>query len=178
MSNNAVYEVDIDQEKVLFGNEWLGRQELAEKIKHMMENHDFRISGAGNALEFLVSSISNVRLVEVKISAAEADRIDRYAGRAGIKPLSFVRQAIQAYLATQPPLENAGQTAPAIQKQPQPVVTTITTEPARPGEEADAVELTDRKPVEGGSPAAEPSRQEPNQEPVADEVKTSWFKKS
>ncbi len=165
MSNEALYEVDIDQEKVLFDNEWLGRQELADKIKHMIESQDFRISAAGNALEFLVNAVSNARRIEIKLSATDADRLDRYAERARVKPPAFARQAIQAYLAAQPPLENAGQTVPTQQPQPQPqpVVTTITTEPAKPGEEAEAVELTDRKPVEGSK---------------AGEIGDSWFKKS
>ncbi len=157
------YEINIDEESVFFEAEWLTRQELADRIKRKIESQDFSISAAGGALEYLQHALANARVFQVKLVPSDSERLNRHAERAGIDPGVFLRQALHAYLAAQPPLEEPS-TEPA-------KVTTITTEPVQPGEESEAVELTARK-VE--SVEAVPT---PAPVPETDPLGSSWFNK-
>ncbi|MBN2498756.1 MAG: hypothetical protein JXR96_29465 [Deltaproteobacteria bacterium] len=164
------YEVDIDEEKVLFEGEWYSRQTLADRIKRMIDNRDFRISGAGNALEKLQFAVANARECVVRLAPGDSQRLDRYAARAGVSAPVFIRQALLAYLAAQPPLDDG----PAADKS---VMTTITTEPVKPGEEASAVELTAKKDLEPSPVVASSysSKDEPRK--TEEGLGDSWFKK-
>ncbi len=162
------YEVDIDNQRVRFEGEWLGRSELADKIRKMIDSQDFRIGMAGAALEFLQNSISNARQVEVRMTSSEVDLLERHSNLAGISMPAFVRQAIQAYLAAQAPLD---------EEEPRPVATTtITTEPVKPGDEAQVVELTTKKDQSSSKVLVDPEMKAENHPPdrTSDEI---WYKK-
>jgi hypothetical protein len=194
MTSDIEYEVDLDQGTIRFENEWLGRQQLADKIKSMIESQNYSISNAGQALEFLERTLSDVRTFKVKLSAADATRVEQHAQRSGIALAAFVRQAVQAYLAAQPPL--AEDDKPAVPgpvpisgpsedlaaavdaSSTKPVVTTITTEPAGPGEEASAVELTDKKSGDGSKVVIAPVLQAEFEKQGPSVVGDGWFKKT
>ncbi len=199
MSDNVVYQVDLDREAIFFDNEWLGRHELADRIKKAIENQDFRISAASMALEYLENTLANVKTLGVRLVDGDSKRLEKFAAREGISSGSFIRQAILAYMAALPPLENdkstqdsateaAATTTPedasdsdeAVVVSPPdgkstPVLTTITTEPALPGEAAGAVELTDRKTQDPSSVVVDPAMAEEQQQ--GDTVGGGWFKK-
>jgi hypothetical protein len=164
--------VDIDNQKIRFEGEWLGRTELAERIRKMIDNQDFRIGMAGAALEYLQNSISNARQLEVRMTAAEIDTLQKHSDRAGISLTAFVRQAIQAYLAAQPPLEEA-------QPQPGAQSAVITTEPVNPGEEAQAVELTAKKDQSSAKVLVDPQINTESHAPEGQggQAESGWFKK-
>ncbi len=167
------FEVDIEQEKVQYEGEWIGRQELADKIKKMIDSQDFKIGIVGSALEYLQHAIANAKEFSVKLTEYNAKILEKHAERAGLEITSFIRQAIQAYLAAQPPLEESPPENPQL--------TTITTEPANPGEEHNAVELTDKKPQTSSTVLVDPSliSEPPPPPPPPEEEKSgdSWFKK-
>ena len=167
------YEINIDEESVFFEAEWLTRQELADRIKRKIENQDFSISAAGGALEYLQHALANAQLFQVKLAPSDSERLNQHAERAGIAPGVFLRQALQAYLAAQPPLAQASGEGAEAEPEPEAkaMVTTITTEPVQPGEEAEAVELTARKvePVEAAVAAAAAVETDP--------LGSSWFNK-
>lgn len=201
MSESIVYQVDLDREAILFESEWLGRQDLAERIKKAIENQDFRISAASSALEYLENTLANVKTLGVRLVDGDAKRLEKFAARDGISTGSFIRQSVLAYMAALPPL---GDDAPAQENptdpaslqvpdmsdapasdealvvsppdnKPKPVLTTITTEPATPGEAADAVELTDRKTHESSSVVVDPAVAGAQDSGSA--VGGGWFKK-
>ncbi len=107
MADQIGYQVDLDEEKILFEDQWVGRKELAERIRQMIESQDYRISAAGAALEFLETSVSGARSLKVKLSGPDAEAVARHADRADIPVGKFLRQAVLAYLASQPPLDEA-----------------------------------------------------------------------
>jgi len=164
------YEVDIDNQKVRFEGEWLERAELAERIRKMIDNQDFRIGLAGAALEFLQNSISNARQIELRMTSAEVDMLEKHANRAGIPIPAFVRQALQAYLAAQAPLDEEGSP---------PAASAITTEPAKPGDEAQAVELTAKKDQSSSKVLVDPEINAESHPPdsPAGSSEDGWFKK-
>lgn len=161
------FEVDIDKEQVCFEGEWLDTKGLAEKIRKMIDNQDFRIGMAGVALEYLQKSVSNAREFSLKLTPEDAELLEAHAKRAEIETPAFIRQAIRAYLAAQPPLDQEGGETPRM--------TTITTEPAKPEEEQNAVELTERKQQATAKVLVDPSL---SADPAAkDVIDGSWFSK-
>ncbi len=167
------YDVDIDAQKVNYEGEWLTKDELAEKIRRMINGQDFRIGAAGNALEFLQETLANVREFSVKIGPSAADSLQRYAQKAGLETGAFIRQAILAYLAAQPPIEDPDG-EPQVEKVS---LTTITTEPARPGEETQAVELTEKKNQEPTSKVLVDPSLKSEEHPSSIASEETWFKK-
>jgi ribbon-helix-helix CopG family protein len=171
------FEVDIEQEKVQYEGEWVGREELADKIKKMIDSQDFKIGVVGSALEYLQQAIANAKEFSVKLPEYNAKILQKHAERAGLAVTAFIRQAIQAYLAAQPPLEESPTESPA----ENPQLTTITTEPASPGEEHNAVELTDKKPQTSSTVLVDPALTSepppPPSPPEEEKSGDSWFKK-
>lgn len=155
MAGEPGYQVDLESETILYEGEALDRTALADRIRRMIEQQDYRISAAGNALQHLEETLSSAQQLEVRLTAAEADRLQRYARRAELSPAAFLRQAALAYLAAQPPLDpdaDAPAEQPAVaEPETKPTLTAITTEPVEPEEAGEAVELT---PKRGGDAAA------------------------
>ena len=144
------FEVNIEEEKINYEGEWLGKAELADKIRRMIEAQDFRIGSAGTALEYLQSSLNNARQFTVRLPPEHANTLERLAQRAGIQVSSFIRQAIQAYMAAQPPLDSPQAATPA----------------ARPEESARGVELSPPKPQpQPQSPPQTPPQPQPQPQP-------------
>ena len=171
--DKGLYDVDIDAQKVNFEGEWLDKDELAEKIRKMIDGQDFRIGAAGNALEFLQKTMTNIQELSVKIGPADADSLEKHAKRAGLETGVFIRQAILAYLAAQPPLgeESGGGEAETV------TLTTITTEPARPEEEPQAVELTEKKIQPPTSKVLVDPSLQAEEHPSGIASEDTWFKK-
>lgn len=171
--DKAAYDVDIDAQKVNYEGEWLTKDELAGKIRKMIDGQDFRIGAAGNALEFLQKTLANVREFSVKIGPSDADCLQRHAQKAGLETGVFIRQAILAYLAAQPPLDEPGG-----ERQAERVsLTTITTEPAKPEEETQAVELTEKKTQAPTSKVLVDPSLQAEEHPSGIASEETWFKK-
>ena len=103
----APFEVDIDQEKVLCEGEWIGKLELVDRIRRMIETGDYRIGAAGSALEYLQKTISEVQEIRVKLLPDDFNRIEQGALQAGMTVGAMLRQAAHAYLASHPQLDAA-----------------------------------------------------------------------
>jgi hypothetical protein len=168
------YDVDIDAQKVNFEGEWMTKDELAEKIRKMIDSQDFRIGTAGNALEFLQKTMANIQEFSVKVGPADAESVQKHAKKAGLGTGVFIRQAILAYLAAQPPLEDDSGGAEAGKVS----LTTITTEPAKPEDETQAVELTEKKIQESTSKVlVDPSLNAEEHPSGGIATEDTWFKK-
>jgi hypothetical protein len=168
------YDVDIDAQKVNFEGEWMTKDELAEKIRKMIDSQDFRIGTAGNALEFLEKTMANIQEFAVKVGPADADSLQKHAKKAGLETGVFIRQAILAYLAAQPPLEDGEGTAEIGKVS----LTTITTEPAKPEDETQAVELTEKKTSDSTSKVlVDPSLNAEEHPSSGIASEDTWFKK-
>lgn len=168
------YDVDIDAQKVNFEGEWMTKDELAEKIRKMIDDQDFRIGTAGNALEFLQKTMANIQEFSVKVGPTDADTLQKHAKKAGLETGVFIRQAIMAYLAAQPPLEDEGGGAEIGKVS----LTTITTEPAKPEDETQAVELTEKKAQDSTSKVlVDPSLNAEEHPSSGIASEDTWFKK-
>jgi len=168
------YDVDIDAQKVNYEGEWMTKDELADKIRKMIDSQDFRIAAAGNALEFLQKTMANIQEFSVRVGPTDAESLQKHAQKAGLETGIFIRQAILAYLAAQPPLEEQSGGAEIGKVS----LTTITTEPAKPEDETQAVELTEKKGQESTSKVlVDPSLQAEEHPAGGIATEDTWFKK-
>jgi hypothetical protein len=88
------FEVDLDGEQVLFDGTWYSKDELARKIKTMVESGDYRVSRPSAALEHLQTALGSLRTVTVRLPADVAEALTEAAARAGLPVGTMLRDAL------------------------------------------------------------------------------------
>jgi predicted DNA-binding protein len=92
-------DIDLDSESVWLDGAWYTRQDLARRIKEMIETGDFRVSRPSQALERLEAALAQARVVNVRMPADLADAVATAADRLGRPTGHLVREAVAYYLA-------------------------------------------------------------------------------
>ena len=92
-------DIDLDSESVWLDGAWYTRQDLARRIKEMIETGDFRVSRPSQALERLEAALAQARVVSVRMPAELADTVSATASRLGRPVGHLVREAVAYYLA-------------------------------------------------------------------------------
>ena len=92
-------DIDLDSESVWLDGAWYTRQELARRIKEMIETGDFRVSRPSQALERLEAALAQARVVTVRMPLDLSDAVSAAAGRLGRPVGHLVREAVAYYLA-------------------------------------------------------------------------------
>lgn len=104
--SSETFEVDYDAEAVWFDGAWLGREDLARRIKQMIESGDYRVARPSQALERLEGALAGARVLAVRVAPELADALEQAAARAGRPSSALLRDALGYYL-------GAAQQAPA-----------------------------------------------------------------
>ncbi|HET7825630.1 MAG TPA: hypothetical protein VFK90_09865, partial [Anaeromyxobacter sp.] len=68
-------DIDLDSESVWLDGAWYTRQDLARRIKEMIETGDFRVSRPSQALERLEAALAQARVVTVRMPSDLADAV-------------------------------------------------------------------------------------------------------
>jgi predicted DNA-binding protein len=92
-------DIDLDSGAVWLDDAWYTREELARRIKEMIEAGDFRVSRPSQALERLEAALAQSRVLAVRMPAALAGAVDATAARLERPTGHLVREAIAYYLA-------------------------------------------------------------------------------
>jgi hypothetical protein len=92
-------DIDLDSESVWLDGAWYTRQDLARRIKEMIETGDFRVSRPSQALERLEAALAQARVFQVRMPADLADTVAATASRLGRPVGHLVREAVAYYLA-------------------------------------------------------------------------------
>ena len=92
-------DIDLDSESVWLDGAWYTRQDLARRIKEMIETGDFRVSRPSQALERLEAALAQARVVSVRMPDDLAAAVSAAAGRLGRPVGHLVREAVAYYLA-------------------------------------------------------------------------------
>jgi len=92
-------DIDLDSESVWLDGAWFTRDELARRIKQMIESGDFRVSRPSQALERLEAALGQAQVVAVRMPADLAEAASATAARLGRPVGHLVREAIAYYLA-------------------------------------------------------------------------------
>ena len=113
-------DIDLDSESVWLDGAWYTRQELARRIKEMIESGDFRVSRPSQALERLEAALAQARVMSVRMPEDLAEAVSAAAGRLGRPVGHLVREAVAYYLAAAAAYGAAQ--APAGRARPEPGV--------------------------------------------------------
>jgi predicted transcriptional regulator len=92
-------DIDLDSESVWLDGAWYTRQELARRIKEMIETGDFRVSRPSQALERLEAALGQARVLTVRMPDDLAGAVSAAAARLGRPVGHLVREAVAYYLA-------------------------------------------------------------------------------
>ncbi len=92
-------DIDLDSESVWLDGVWYTRQDLARRIKEMIESGDFRVSRPSQALERLEAALAQARVLAVRMPADLAESVGSVADRLGRPVGHLVREAVAYYLA-------------------------------------------------------------------------------
>ncbi len=92
-------DIDLDSACVWLDGAWYTRDELARRIKEMIEAGDFRVLRPSQALERLEAALAQSRVVAVRMPAALAGSVEATAARLDRPVGHLVREATTYYLA-------------------------------------------------------------------------------
>ena len=92
-------DIDLDSEAVWLDSAWYTRDELANRIKQMVEAGDFRVARPSQALERLEAALAQARVLTLRVPSDLADAVTEAASRLGRPVGHLVREAMAYYLA-------------------------------------------------------------------------------
>lgn len=109
------FQVDYDAEAVWLDDAWYGREDLARRIKQMIESGDYRIARPSSALEKLEGALAVARVLAVRVPPELADAAEQLAARAGRPASAILRDALVFYVGAQGGIDGvrAGDATPA-----------------------------------------------------------------
>jgi predicted DNA-binding protein len=151
-------DIDLDSEAVWLDGAWYTRDELARRIKQMIESGDFRVSRPSQALERLEAALGQAQVLAVRMPAdlaaaasATATRLGRPVGHLVREAIAYYLAAAAAYGASQAAARAAGQAPaqPAGQAPTQPAGQ-APTQPAAPASALPSVDVD----LEGEAPGS------------------------
>lgn len=90
--------IDIDAEAIYFDGHWYTRDDMARRIKAMLDQGDFAVTRPSAALEQLTSIISSVRTLAFRATPEMIESINAGAARAGKSVGAFIREALAQQL--------------------------------------------------------------------------------
>lgn len=155
--------IDLDSETVQLDGQWYSRDDLARRIKGMLDSGDYAVGRPSAALEQLNGALASLRTLAFRALPSLCDALNAAAAREGKTVGSLIREALESYLAStgesshpEPPaLAPSGPMMPVIAgpgalkaAQLPPAGTNpaaIVTEEVSPEDAAQAVSLTPKK---------------------------------
>lgn len=90
--------IDVDAEAIFLDGTWYTRDDLARKIKSMIDAGDFNVARPSAALEALSSTLQQVRTVSFRVTPDLADALNQLATRTGNSVGQLVREAVMQLL--------------------------------------------------------------------------------
>lgn len=90
--------IDIDAEAIYFDGHWYTRDDMARRIKAMLDQGDFAVSRPSAALEQLTQVISSVRTLAFRATPDMVEAINASAARAGKSVGAWLRDALSQQL--------------------------------------------------------------------------------
>lgn len=90
--------IDVDAEAIFLDGAWYTREDLARRIKSMIDEGDFNVARPSAALEALSSTLQQVRTVQFRVTPDLADALNQLATRTGNSVGQLVREAVMRML--------------------------------------------------------------------------------
>ncbi len=106
-------DIDLDAEAIWFDGAWCTRQDLARRIKQLVESGDYRVARPSEALERLETTLASTQVLSTRVPAGLASALAGAARTTGHTIGRLVREAMAYYLA-------AAEAHAAVRKAPLP----------------------------------------------------------
>ncbi len=103
--------IDLDSEAVQYEGTWYTRDELARRIKSMLDAGDFAIAKPSQALEELTAVVSTLRTVAFRATEDLAEGLNALAAKQGKTPGLILRELLASAMeagAQSPPRSGSG----------------------------------------------------------------------
>lgn len=107
--------IDLDAEAILFDGQWSTRDDLARRIKTMLDAGDYAISRQSLALEQLTQTLASVRTLAFRATPDLVEALNMAAARSGKSVGGFIRDTLIDSIAGAPEVPQArpNEAAPA-----------------------------------------------------------------
>jgi hypothetical protein len=103
--------IDLDAEAIQYEGHWYTREELARRIKQMLDSGDFAVGKPSQALEQLTATLATLRTLAFRLPPEMADQLNQVAARHGRTLGSLIRESISVHLNLRGININEGQAA-------------------------------------------------------------------
>src|SRR5439155_13189788 len=75
--------IDLDAEAIQYDGHWYTREDLARRIRQMLDAGDFAVGKPSNALEQLTTVLASLRTLAFRLPPEMADQLNQAAARHG-----------------------------------------------------------------------------------------------
>ena len=99
--------IDLDAEAILFDGQWSTRDDLARRIKTMLDSGDYAISRHSVALEQLTQTLASVRTLAFRATPDLVEALNMAAARSGKSVGGFIRDTLIDSIAGAPEVPQA-----------------------------------------------------------------------
>jgi hypothetical protein len=99
--------IDLDAEAILFDGQWNTRDDLARRIKAMLDAGDYAISRQSGALEQLTQTLAAVRTLAFRATPDLVEALNMAAARSGKSVGGFIRDTLIDSIAGAPEVPQA-----------------------------------------------------------------------
>lgn len=90
--------IDLDSEAVELDGQWLTKEDLARRIRSMLDAGDFSISRPSQALEELTRIVAEIRTLAFRAGPELAEAVTQAANERQVSPGAIIRQALDQFL--------------------------------------------------------------------------------
>jgi hypothetical protein len=99
--------IDLDAEAILFDGQWSTRDDLARRIKGMLDGGDYSIARQSTALEQLTQTLASVRTLAFRATPDLVEALNMAAARSGKSVGGFIRDTLIDNIAGAPEVAQA-----------------------------------------------------------------------
>lgn len=99
--------IDLDAEAILFDDQWSTRDDLARRIRSMLDSGDYSIARQSNALEQLTQTLAAVRTLAFRATPDLVEALNMAAARSGKSVGGFIRDILIDSIAGAPEVPQA-----------------------------------------------------------------------
>jgi hypothetical protein len=90
--------IDLDAEAIQYDGQWYTREDLARRIKQMLDSGDFAVGKISQALEQLTTVVATLRTLAFRLPPDMADQLNQVAARHGRTLGSLIRESLSVHL--------------------------------------------------------------------------------
>ncbi len=89
------YPIDLDSETIQFDGQWYSREDLARRIKAMLDAGDFTVTRPSQALEQLTQTLASLKTVTFRVTPDVAEALNQVAAKESKTVGAVIRELLE-----------------------------------------------------------------------------------